>query len=312
VRQYKNTPLQKMSYHFMLHKVNDKVVDVSVGAGQGTKVYNNAGKRKWKIKRHFGAARYFGKRWTDSLYMLDAGDHAEFTLRRIALTIPQRWTIHRTHTTGGAPGTAGYKDYDKTRVYWIKGHRGKYNVFANPEDCKEWSHASKKKRHAIKHKLLAYIRKGKDPEDGHDSHKIIIKEGVDSALILSMLQVFRWEHFVGVAITLMPATQWRSGYQHDDGIIPYDSTGKNPVMLKHQEKGNRNQGHITHDDSETGTGDDALLELDETEEGSEQLDEELESDEALDDLEDDGLDDSELAEYFEEGFVDDFEDDADE
>jgi hypothetical protein len=280
-RQYKNKPFDTMSYHFILHKVNKEIVDVSVGAAKGEKVFNNDAKAVWKINRHFGAARFFGKRMSDSLFMVTAKHgNAKYTLRRIALTIPQRWTIHRGHVYGGTPGTEGYRSYDDSRLYWIKGHKGKYDVFLNPEDCKEWGNAGEKKRKSIEHKLVASIRKDKDEVDSHDTHRVVCKEGVDCGLILSMLQTFRWEHYIGVALTLAPMMQVRSHYQMDDGRVPFDSTGKNPVLDYKKKKS------------------DSLVELDETEEDAEDLDDYREFDEDLDD----GLDDTELAKAYESSF----------
>lgn len=292
VRQYKNSAFDKMSYHFILHKVNKEIVDLSVGAGKGQKVLNNDGKVMWHLNRHFPMWKtMFGKRWSDNLYFLTGGeaknkkdmkgDEAKYTLRRIAMTMPQRWTIHRGHVMGGTAGTAAYRSYDDSRLYWIKGHRGKYNVFKNPEDSSEWSQAGSKKRKSIAHKLVASITKGKDEADGHDNHRVVCKEGVDCGLILTMLQTVRWEHYIGVALTLAPMAQASSHYQLDDGRIPRDSAGKNPVQEKKQKE------------KEGG----ALLELDETEE--DELEDEFEFDEDLDD----GIDDVELAKLYESGGI---------
>lgn len=261
VRQYKNKALEKMSYHWVLHKVNDEKVDLSVGAGRGASAYDQSGTMAWAVERMYGMRFLFGQ-LADSHYFLTT-PKADFTIRRIALSTPQRWTVHEGRTIGKIQGKE--KGYVNTRLYWIRGHMGKYNVFKTPEDSAKWYRSHHKKD--VEDLRLAKITK--KVEDGQMTHTLVCKAGVDCGLLLTMFQVFRWEHFVTVAANLAPITTYHGGYQPDDGRVKKHSRGQNPVFE------NRDVSL------------DSLLEADATEED-------------VEDTLEDGLDDDELAEYFPE------------
>jgi len=256
VGQYKKSPLSQMEYDWVLHKVNSETVDLRFAWSKGAGVYKRGSSDKaWKLRRRFGAARWFGGHLADSLYFLKTSGKSErmtvgasqanwhdakYTIRRIQLTVPQRWTIHKGFTMGGAPGTPARKQYEDSRIYWIRGDRGKYNVFRSGEDSAVWYCAHKMK-------TSCRGRKGKSKEEveplrvatfeanvegGRKTHTVVVKEGVDAALMLSMLSVFRWEHFVGVSQVMMPIAQARGDYQPDDGIVPSHSSGSRPSLLE--------------------------------------------------------------------------------
>jgi len=272
VGQYKDLPHHQMDYDWVLHKVNHDVVNKRFASSKGSNVFRGTSgtDRAFLLRRRFGAARYFagaisplgvsGAFLTDSLYFLKAshgGGKSEreraslgatqkmwknslFTIRRIGMSIPQRWTIHTGFTMGGSL-LKGLKNYDVTRKYWIRGHKGTYNAFRTPEDSaiwhcsfglKEHCDAGRRKidkREAEKLRMASFT---KSVENERMTHTVTVKAGVDSAVMLSMLSVFRWEHYVGVATILFPPAQYRGDYQPDDGLVHRDSKGKRPSLLE--------------------------------------------------------------------------------
>lgn len=276
VAQYKDKPHHQMEYDWMLHKVNNEEVNQRFASSQGSNVFRGTAKgtfssKAWLLRRRFGAARFFagmvlggqGAHVVDSLYFLKAshgGGKSEresgskgatqkmwkdslFTIRRIGASIPQRWTVHSGFTMGGTAGTAKSKQYDATRKYWIRGHKGTYNAFKTPEDSAVWHCSNDLKNHcsggrqgvdkqvAEKLRLASFSKK---VENGRMTHTVIVKSGVDSAVMLTMLSVFRWEHYVGVATILMPAAQYRGDYQPDAGIMHSYNKGRRPSLLEEE------------------------------------------------------------------------------
>jgi hypothetical protein len=285
VGQYKNAPLRKMEYDWVLHKVNNEVVDKRFAWSKGDSVYNKKDVAKWRLRRRFGAAAYFGNvhlphvgtmagNFADTLFFLkptgpDAKfergtigatqknwkDHAYFTIRRIAMSIPQRWTIHSGFTMGGPPASAEAQEYDRSRIYWIRGHKGTYNAFKKPEDSAVWYCAKGLKKSCHSHDTnWARDHGGKMPtrddpeveklrvafftktvEDGRMTHTVVCKAGADCGLMLTMLQLFRWQHYIEVAGRVFSPSQWRGDYQPDDGLVHKHSKGKRPTSLLAEE-----------------------------------------------------------------------------
>lgn len=274
VAQYKHLPHSQMEYDWMLHKVNNEEVNQRFASSKGSNVFRGTAKgtdesKAWLLRRRFGAARWAaglvldgqGAHLTDSLYFLKAshgGGKSErergslgatqekwkdslFTIRRLGASIPQRWAVHSGFTMGGVWGTRKSKNYDATRKYWIRGHKGSYNAFKTPEDSAVWYCSMDMKKHcsgdrtgvdkteAEKLRLASF---SKSIENGRMTHTVVVKSGVDSAIMLTMLQVFRWEHYVGVATMLFGPAQWRGDYQPDDGLVHRSSKGKRPSLLE--------------------------------------------------------------------------------
>lgn len=276
VAQYKDKPHHHMEYDWMLHKVNNEEVNQRFASSQGSNVFRGtaegtASNKAWLLRRRFGAARWAAglamggqvAHVVDSLYFLKAshgGGKSErergslgatqkmwknslFTIRRIGASTPQRWTVHSGFTMGGAPDSKQSKQYDATRKYWIRGHKGTYNAFRTPEDSAVWYCANNLKDHCSGGRLavdkqvaekLRVAKFSKTKENGRMTHTVIVKSGVDSAVMLTMLQVFRWEHYVGVATIVFGAAQYRGDYQPDDGIMHSSSKGKRPSLLEEQ------------------------------------------------------------------------------
>jgi len=279
VAQYKHLPHSQMDYDWMLHKVNNEEVNQRFASSKGSNVFRGTEtgtvqSKAWLLRRRFGAARFmagmvgYGEvsaaHVVDSLYFLKAShgggkserergslgatqkkwkDDSLFTIRRLGASIPQRWTVHSGFTMGGVWATKKSRNYDATRKYWIRGHKGSYNAFKTPEDSAVWYCSMNEKSHckggrsgvdkteAEKLRLASF---SKSIENGRMTHTVVVKSGVDSAVMLTMLQVFRWEHYVGVATFIFPPAAMRGDYQPDDGLVHKSSKGRRPSLLEEE------------------------------------------------------------------------------